>query len=54
LIEVTEATGGKNLWAGMGNPVSLQPYFEDLARRLGNQYELDFPLTWTASRPPKC
>jgi hypothetical protein len=42
LIEVTDATGGKNLWAGIGNPVSLQPFFEELARRLGNQYELDF------------
>jgi len=42
LIEVTEATGGKNLWAGMGNPISLQPFFEELARRLINQYELDF------------
>jgi len=42
LIEVTEETGGKNLWTGMGNPVSLQPFFEELARRLENQYELDF------------
>jgi hypothetical protein len=42
LTEVTEATGGKNLWIGIGNPVSLQPYFEELARRLGNQYELGF------------
>jgi len=42
LIQVTDATGGKNLWAGMGNPVSLQPFFEELARRLANQYELDF------------
>jgi hypothetical protein len=42
LTEVTEATGGKNLWSGIGNPVSLQPYFEELARRLGNQYELGF------------
>jgi hypothetical protein len=42
LNEVTEATGGKNLWTGIGNPVSLQPFFEELARRLGNQYELGF------------
>jgi hypothetical protein len=26
----------------MGNPVSFQPYFEELSRRLRNQYELDF------------
>ncbi len=42
LIEVTDATGGKNLWPGIGNPVSLQPFFEELALRLGNQYALGF------------
>jgi hypothetical protein len=26
----------------MGNPVSFQPFLEDLARRLDNQYEIDF------------
>ena len=42
LIEVTEATGGKSLWQGIGNPVSFQPFLEELARRLENQYELGF------------
>jgi hypothetical protein len=42
LNEVADATGGKNLWQGIGNPVSLQPFFEELASRLGNQYELGF------------
>jgi hypothetical protein len=42
LIEVTDATGGKNLWSGIGNPVSLQPFFEELALRLRNQYALGF------------
>jgi hypothetical protein len=42
MVEVTEATGGKNLWNGIGNPVSFQPFFEELARRLDNQYELGF------------
>jgi hypothetical protein len=42
LNEVTEATGGKNLWNGIGNPVSLQPFFEELTSRLDNQYELGF------------
>ena len=42
LNEVTNATGGKNLWTGIGNPVSLQPFFEELARCLENQYELGF------------
>jgi hypothetical protein len=39
---VTQATGGNGYWTGTDNPVSFQPYFEDLARRLDNQYELDF------------
>jgi hypothetical protein len=42
LNQVTEATGGKNLWQGIGNPVSFQPFLEELARRLENQYELGF------------
>jgi|CZKF01.1.fsa_nt_gi hypothetical protein len=42
LNEVADATGGKNLWQGIGAPVSFQPFFEELARRLGNQYELGF------------
>jgi len=42
LVEVTEATGGKNLWNGIGNPVSFQPCLEELVRRLDNQYMLGF------------
>jgi len=42
LNEVTDATGGKNLWQGIGPPVSFKPFFEELSRRLGNQYELGF------------
>jgi hypothetical protein len=42
LLEVAQATGGQSLWQGMGNPVSMQPYFEDIARCLKNQYELRF------------
>jgi len=42
LNQVTEATGGKNFWEGFGNPVSFQPFFEEIARRLENQYELGF------------
>jgi len=42
LVEVTEATGGKNFWIGMGNPVSFSPYLEEITRRLKNQYELGF------------
>ncbi len=43
LLEVvSQATGGKSFWQGMGNPVSFQPYFEELSRRFRNQYELEF------------
>lgn len=40
LAEVSDATGGRSFWQGMGNPVSFQPYLEDLDRNLKNQYEL--------------
>jgi hypothetical protein len=40
--EVTDTTGGKSFWQGEGNPVSFQPYFEELTRRFRNQYELGF------------
>jgi|SRR5580658_6122554 hypothetical protein len=42
LTQLTEATGGNNYWQGYGNPVSLQPYLEDIGRRLNNQYEVSF------------
>jgi len=42
LLMVTQATGGNSYWEGIGNPVTLQPYFQDLRRRLNNQYELNF------------
>jgi hypothetical protein len=42
LAMVTEATGGNSYWEGFGNPVSFEPYFADINRRLDNQYELDF------------
>lgn len=42
MVEVTDATGGKSFWIGTGNPVSFQPYLEELTRRFQNQYELSF------------
>jgi hypothetical protein len=44
LLLVTEATGGKSFWIGTGNPVSFQPYLEELTRRFQNQYELSFTV----------
>ncbi len=42
MLQVASATGGNSYWNGSGNPVSLQPYFDDLRRRLRNEYELSF------------
>jgi len=42
LLMVTQATGGNSYWQGLGNPVSIQPFFQDLRRRLNNQYEVAF------------
>jgi hypothetical protein len=42
LAQLTQATGGNSYWMGFGNPVSFEPYFADINRRLDNQYELDF------------
>lgn len=44
LAQLTAATGGYSYWQGVGNPVSLQPYFQDLNRRLNNQYSLSFTV----------
>jgi hypothetical protein len=44
LSQVTQGTGGNSYWIGMGNPVTMQPYFEDFSRRLQNQYELEFTV----------
>lgn len=40
--QVTEATGGNSYWIGFGNPVSFQPYFQNIDQRLDNQYEIGF------------
>jgi hypothetical protein len=42
MLNVTQATGGNSYWQGYGNPVSFQPFFKDLERRLENQYEVAF------------
>jgi len=40
--ELAAATGGKNYWSGTENPVSFQPFFDDVLKRLANQYALGF------------
>jgi len=42
LAMVSEATGGKNFGTGLSNPVSFEPFFDELTRRFRNQYELGF------------
>jgi hypothetical protein len=40
LSELGDETGGEAYWQGFGSPVSLDPWLEDLAQRLRNQYLL--------------
>jgi hypothetical protein len=47
IAEVTQATGGNSYWQGDSNPISFQPYFEDLRSRLRNQYALSFAAART-------
>lgn len=42
LEELTQATGGYSYWIGFGNPVSFEPYFTDIMKRVHHQYELGF------------
>jgi hypothetical protein len=50
LAQLTQATGGNSYWEGFGNPVSFDPYFADIDRRIRNQYELDF-MTPASGKP---
>ncbi|HEY0785391.1 MAG TPA: hypothetical protein VGD62_05930 [Acidobacteriaceae bacterium] len=43
LNQVADETGGRLYYEGLSNPVSFTPFFDDLSRRLNNQYELGFP-----------
>ena len=45
MAQMVAGTGGKNFYQGMMNPVSFTSYFEELTRRLENQYELKFAAT---------
>ncbi|MGB7191793.1 MAG: hypothetical protein WBD10_16770 [Acidobacteriaceae bacterium] len=50
LMMVTESTGGRLYYQGLGNPVSFSPYLDEISRRLENQYELGF-TTPTHKKP---
>lgn len=42
LVQVAETTGGVNFWNGFTNPVSFEPYLEELVQRMENQYQVSF------------
>jgi hypothetical protein len=42
LTRLTDETGGESWFEGLGNPVSLQPFLDDLNARLGDQYRITF------------
>lgn len=42
LAKVTQATGGGNYCGSTGEPVSVSPCFDEITRRLQNQYQLSF------------
>jgi hypothetical protein len=45
LVGISQATGGRCYLQGLGNPVTISPFLDDLSRRLENQYELGFLST---------
>ena len=42
LSQLSDETGAESYFLGFGAPVSLRPYFEELAMHLNNQYLLSF------------
>jgi hypothetical protein len=42
LSELSDATGAESFYLGTGEPVTLKPYFDELATHLNNQYLLTF------------
>lgn len=44
LSYLSEQTGGEFYWQGTSNPVALQPFFNDINRRYGEQYVMRIDL----------
>jgi hypothetical protein len=44
LSELSEATGAEFYWQGNSDPVALQPFFDDINRRFGEQYVMSLDL----------
>lgn len=45
LSELSEETGGESYFLGTSAPVTLKPYFDEIAEHLSNQYLLTFSAT---------
>ena len=45
LSELSDATGAESFYLGIAEPVTLKPYFDELATHLNNQYLLTFKGT---------
>ena len=44
LSYLSEETGGEFYWQGNSNPVALQPFFDDINRRVAEQYVVKFEV----------
>lgn len=50
LQQVGEATGGKSLWNGVSNPVSLLPFLEEFRKSIDESYIVSFNVSARPSR----
>ncbi len=51
LSELSDETGGRFYWEGDRNPVAFRPFFEDLNRRMSEQYLLSLDIAQNHSGP---
>lgn len=51
LTQLTDQTGGESWFQGIGNPVSLHPFLDDLSARLAEQYRVTFAKSGDGLKP---
>jgi hypothetical protein len=51
LTQLTDQTGGESWFEGLGNPVSLHPFLDDLSGRLSEQYRVTFAKSGGGLKP---
>ncbi len=51
LTQLTDQTGGESWFQGIGNPVSLHPFLDDLSARLTEQYRVTFAKSGGGLKP---